>query len=135
VVSTTGHETSRFPNKELPHVPGSSTTSGRTGARDHAPVHVAFHNYDHVGARNYLAFAAQWLAYALPYRCLAGTLAIADTRLGADVGRYSFTVVDFRLLLFAGFDRRTKSQELCYKANTLAYPECSCSPGTVDHRR
>jgi hypothetical protein len=43
--------------------------------------------------------------------------------------------VDFRLLLFAGFDRRTKSQELCYKANTLAYPECSCSPGTVDHRR
>src|SRR5271157_125398 len=59
-------ETSRFPRKELPHMPGSSTTPGWAAARNNAPVHVAFRDSDHVGARNYLPFAAQWLAYALP---------------------------------------------------------------------
>ena len=47
-------ETSRFPRKELPHMPGSSTTPGRTGPRNNASVHVAFRVYDHVGTRNYL---------------------------------------------------------------------------------
>jgi len=55
------------------------------------------------------AFAAQWLAYALPYRRFADILTGANARLGADVDRYSFTVVDLHLLLFAGFDRRTRS--------------------------
>ena len=58
-------------------------------------------------------FAAQWLAYVLPYRRFVVTLASANARLGADADRYSFTVVDFHLLLFAGFDRRTRIQELC----------------------
>jgi hypothetical protein len=47
---------------------GSSTTPGRTGARDNAPVHVAFRVSAHVGIRDDLVFAAQWLAYALPCR-------------------------------------------------------------------
>jgi hypothetical protein len=34
-------------------------------------------------------------------------LADGSARLGADVDRYSFTVVDLHLLFFAGFDRRT----------------------------
>jgi hypothetical protein len=55
--------------------------------------------------------AAQWLAYVLPYRRFADTLAGADARLGAGADRYSFTVVDLHLLLFAGFDRRTVNQE------------------------
>jgi hypothetical protein len=59
--------------------------------------------------RLFQAFAAQWLAYALPYRRFAVTLTSANARLGADADRYSFTVVDFHLLLFAGFDRRTES--------------------------
>jgi transposase len=50
-------ETSRFPRKERPHMPGSSTTPGQTCTRDDAPAHVAFHDYDHVSTRNYLAFA------------------------------------------------------------------------------
>jgi hypothetical protein len=100
-------EISRFPHKERPHMPGSSTTSGWAGARDDAPVHGAFRVYDHVGTRDFLTFAAQWLAYALPYRRFADTLANANARLGADADRYSFTVVDSHLLLFAGFDRRT----------------------------
>src|SRR6266542_6836432 len=41
-----------------------------------------------------LAFAAQWLAYALPYRRFVGVLTDANARLGADVDRYSFIVVD-----------------------------------------
>ena len=58
-----------------------------------------------------LVFAAQWLAYALPCRRFADTLTDARARLGADVDRYSFIVVDSHHLLFAGFDRRTKNQE------------------------
>ena len=50
----------------------------------------------------YVSFAAQWLAYALPCRRFAGALADADARLGADVDRYSFIVVDFHHLLLAG---------------------------------
>ena len=38
----------------------------------------------------------------LPYRRFACTLADADARLGADVDRYSFTVVDLHHLLLAG---------------------------------
>ena len=80
-------ETSRFPRKELPHMPGSQTTPGRTGARAIAPVHLAFRDFDHVGPRDYQAFAALWLAYALPYRRFADTLASANARLGADADR------------------------------------------------
>ena len=93
-------------------MPGSPTTPGRTDTRDDAPVRVAFRDHDHVGTRDYQAFAAQWLAYALPCRRFAVTLAGANARLGADVDRYSFIVVDLHHLLLAGFDRRTIIQEL-----------------------
>jgi hypothetical protein len=72
---------------------------------------VAFHQQNCVGTRIDADFAAQWLAYALPDRRFACTLTGAGARLGADVDRYSFTVVDLHLLLFAGFDRRTGQQE------------------------
>ena len=101
-------ETSRFPRKERRHMPGSPTTPGRTGTRDNAPARFAFRHYDNVGTQDYLTFAAQWLAYVLPYRRFADTLANANARLGADADRYSFTVVDFHRLLFAGFDRRAE---------------------------
>ena len=51
-------ETSRFPCKELPHMPVSLTTPGWAGARNNAPVHVAFRETDNVGTRNFQAFAA-----------------------------------------------------------------------------
>jgi hypothetical protein len=88
-------------------MPGSATTPGWAGTRAGAPVHFAFRDYEHVGTRDFQAFAAQWLAYVFPYRCFADILAGANARLGADADRYSFTVVDLHLLLFAGFDRRT----------------------------
>jgi hypothetical protein len=84
-------------------MPGSSTTPGWADARNRAPVHVAFRVYDHVGARYFPAFAAQWLAYALPYRRFNAALADCVARLGADAVCYSFIVADFHHLLFAGF--------------------------------
>jgi len=45
-------ETSRFPRKERPYMPGSQTTRSRTRARDRARVRVAFRWSDGVGAPN-----------------------------------------------------------------------------------
>src|SRR5437763_15691211 len=105
---TVDRETSRFPRKERLHMPGSSTTPGRPGARDGAPVRVAFRTRNSVGTRG-LAFAAQWLAYALPYRRFVAVLADVNARLGADVGRYSFIVVDLHHLLLAGLPAHFES--------------------------
>ena len=82
-------------------MPGSWITPGRARARAIASVRVAFRAFEHVGTQVAQVFAAQWLAYVLPYRRFADTLTNADARLGADVDRYSFTVVDLHLLLFA----------------------------------
>jgi hypothetical protein len=76
-------------------MPGPPTTPGRTDARADTPVHVAFRDSEHVGTRVAQVFAAPWLAYALPYRRFADTLAGASARLGADAVRYSFTVGTF----------------------------------------
>jgi len=75
-------------------MPVSLTTPGWSGARNNASVHVAFRETDNVGTRNFQAFAAQWLAYALPYRRFDGTLADAAARLGADAVCYTFIVAD-----------------------------------------
>src|SRR5271166_5077524 len=96
-------ETSRFPYKELPHMPGSSTTPGWAAARTNALVHVAFRVSDHVGARYFESFAAPWLAYVLPYRRFDTALAVCVARLGVDAVCYSFIVADFHPLLLAGF--------------------------------
>jgi hypothetical protein len=95
-------ETSRFPCNERPHMPGSPTTPGRPGARDLAPVHIAFRQRNSVGTREEPTFAARWLACAIPCRRFANALAGTNARLGADVVRYSFIVEDLHLLLLAG---------------------------------
>src|SRR5712691_12442746 len=105
---TVDRELSRFPRKERLHMPGSSTTPDRPGARDIASVRVAFRARNSVGTRG-LAFAAQWLAYALPYRRFVAVLADANARLGADVDRYSFIVVDLHHLLLAGLPAHFES--------------------------
>ena len=68
------HEISRFPSKERPHMPVSTTTPGRLGARTIAPIRVAFRQRNDVGTRDEGTFAAQWLAYALPCQRFANTL-------------------------------------------------------------
>jgi hypothetical protein len=69
------HEISRFPGKERPHMPVSTTTPGRLGARTIAPIRVAFRQRNDVGTQNEGTFAAQWLAYALPCQRFADALA------------------------------------------------------------
>jgi hypothetical protein len=83
-------------------MPGSPTAPGRPGARNSAPGRIAFHQQNGVGARFDVAFAAQWLAYAIPCRRFDATLAGDAARLGADVVCYSFIVVDLHHLLLAG---------------------------------
>src|SRR6266849_9134903 len=90
-------------DKERLHMPGSSTTPGHMDSRAVEPIRVAFHIHDCVGPRDIKPYAAQWLAYALPCRRFADTLAGACARLGADAVRYSFIVTDFHRLLLAGF--------------------------------
>ena len=94
-------------------MPGSLTTPGRTAARTNASVHVVFRKTEHVDTRDFQAFAAQWLAYVLPYRRFAVILADANARLGANADCYSFIAVDFHHLLFAGFYRRTSLLNFC----------------------
>jgi len=83
-------------------MPGSPTTPGRAGARDGAPTRVAFRHENSVGTRDSSSFAARWLAYAYPYRRFTAALASVSARLGADVDRYSFIVMDLHHLLPAG---------------------------------
>jgi hypothetical protein len=83
-------------------MPGSKTTPGLAGARNDAPVSVAFRGVNNVGTRVYNAFAAQWLAYTLPYRRFAVILAEDCARIGGDVGCYSFIAVDSHHILLAG---------------------------------
>src|SRR5208283_5430999 len=89
VLQSANRETSRFPSKERPHMPGSSTTPGHPYARDGAYGHVAFRVVERVGAQKIPVFAAQWLACAHPYRRFACLLTKVGARLGADAGRYS----------------------------------------------
>jgi hypothetical protein len=57
-------EISRFPPKELLHMPGSTTTPGCPDARVDASVHVVFHLRNSVGAQDMNLCEAQSLAYA-----------------------------------------------------------------------
>jgi len=66
-------------------MPGSQTTPGPTGARNNAPADFAFRQVNNVGTRIDNAFAAQWLAYTLPYRRFADVLADACAPIGGDV--------------------------------------------------
>jgi hypothetical protein len=106
-------------------MPGSLTTPGRTDARTNASVHVVFRKTEHVDTRDFQAFAAQWLAYVLPYRRFAVILADANARLGANADCYSFIAVDFHHLLFAGFYRRTGILEFSIGGPAKAVPKDS----------
>ena len=102
-------------------MPGSSTTPGRSDLAMVRPKRVAFRARNSVGTRG-LAFAAQWLAYALPYRRFVSVLTDANARLGADVDRYSFIVVDFHHLLLAGLPAHFESSHPSQPVRSLCVP-------------
>ena len=66
-------------------MPGSTTALGRMSACNSALIRFAFRQQNGVGTQKKADFAAQWLAYAIPYRRFAGILADTCARLGADV--------------------------------------------------
>jgi hypothetical protein len=110
---------------ERAYVPGSSTTPGCPSTCVGALGHIAFRYTDSVGTRNQFSIAAQWLACTFPYRRFADILADACARLGADVVRYSFIVVDLHHLLLAGLPahlcknaKRLKRDGISYSSKT-----------------
>jgi hypothetical protein len=80
-------EISRFPRKERPYMPGSSTAPSQRNARSRALRRLAFRYLNSVGTRDEITFAAQWLACMLPCRRFADILTDVCARLGADVVR------------------------------------------------
>src|SRR5215217_2071983 len=90
------------PGQEASVHAGVFDHAGSAKARAGASARVAFRHSNTVGTRDCRPFAARWPACTLPCRRFAGPLAGADARLGASVGRYTFTVEDFHLLLLAG---------------------------------
>jgi len=99
-------------------MPGSKTTPGLAGARNDAPASVAFRGVNNVGTRVYNAFAAQWLAYTLPYRRFAVILAEDGARIGGDVGCYSFIAVDSHHILLAGLPAHSPRVAACTLARS-----------------
>ena len=60
-----------------------------------------------------MSHSCQWLACVFPYRRFADILADACARLGADVVRYSFIVVDLHHLLLADLPAHTWKNVSC----------------------
>jgi hypothetical protein len=89
-------------------MPGSLTTPRDQRTRDTARGPVAFRSSQGVGCSGFGFFVAQWLAYALPCRRFDAALADGNARLGADVVRYSFIVMDFHHILLAGLPAHAK---------------------------
>jgi hypothetical protein len=69
-------EISRFPNKERPYMPGSTTTQDRSGTRGNAPVRFAFRKRKSIAILDEKYFAAQWLACTLPCQRFAAHLTV-----------------------------------------------------------
>jgi hypothetical protein len=86
-VPVVGGRISRFPYKELPHMPVSLTTLGRPDARACAPDVLPSAMGNASASQMYVVFGAQWLAYALPCRRFTPALTDDGARLGADVVR------------------------------------------------
>jgi hypothetical protein len=126
---------------EHAYVPGSSTTPGYPSACAGALGHVAFRYTDSVGTRNQFSIAAQWLACTFPYRRFADILADACARLGADVVRYSFIVVDLHHLLLAGLpahlceNSEVKLSRRMFVSNTLNKKRIALECAAEDEER
>ena len=81
---------------------------------------MVFRPTDSVDTRFKFSIAAQWLAYTLPCRRFADTLADACARLGADADRYSFIAVDLHHLLFAGLPAHPLKNAMFERCNFTA---------------
>ena len=108
-------EISRFPCKRLLRMPGSTTTRGQHASCDIDTRRVAFCGTENIGTPN-LAYAAQYLACALPCERFASALAGNRASLGAGVVRYAFTVTDFHRLPSAGLPAHPSTASLASRS-------------------
>ena len=99
-------------------MPGSPTTPSHPSACVDALGHMAFRYTDSVGTREQFSIAAQWLACTVPDRRFADILTDACARLGADVVRYSFIVMDLHHLLLAGLPAHSGPPPLATELRT-----------------
>ncbi|GAA5665655.1 hypothetical protein Brsp07_04161 [Brucella sp. NBRC 14130] len=88
-------------------MPVSTTTPGRSSARNNALFRVAFRAPHTVGTRDQVPYAAQWPACAFSYRRFTDVLTDGGARLGANVDRYSFIEMDFHHSIPFRFLRRS----------------------------
>src|SRR5208283_2166781 len=94
-------EVSRFPVEERTYMPGSSTTQDRACARvDAHPVSPSA--VTTASAARLMLWRLDGWPIGAPADASPPGLTANDARLGADVVRYSFIVVDLHHLLLAG---------------------------------
>ena len=109
-------------------MPGSPTTPGRTGARANASVRVAFRTFEQ---RRHPVTSSLSRLNGWPMRSPTDASPTpsrdASARLGADADRYSFTVVDFHLLLLAGLPGALSTN--CRPQDLPPSPTALPSPG------
>ncbi len=138
-------EASRFPRKQLLHMPGSTTTRGRLGACDSVPKRIAFRNENIVGAPDIPYFAARWLAYASLCRRFTYALASGRARLEVDVVRYTFIVMELHHVLLAGLPAHSRKRSFSRQSglrymrllrasqSSLDAPDLACGVFDFDH--
>src|SRR5260370_18029705 len=111
-------------------MPAPKPTPGTAAAPNTAPADFAFRQVNNVGTRVDNGFAAQWLAYTLPYRRFADVLADACARIGGDVDCYSFIAVDFHHILLASLPAHSlalrPAHSRCHQFLTR-YSNCSAT--------
>jgi hypothetical protein len=96
-------EISRFPYKELPHMPGSSTTPGRAGARITLPSVLPSMILNTSAPETILFSRLNGWPMRSPVNASPASSQMPPHDSGASVVRYTFTARDFHSLLFAGF--------------------------------
>ena len=100
-------------------MPGSATSRDRRCARVDAHPRVAFRRDKSVGVP-IDNFAAQWLAYAIPFRRFVSGPAAENARLGASGDRNSYSAVDWRHLLLAGLPAHRHRNYKCHRNYPLS---------------
>ena len=92
-------------------MPVSLTTPDWAGARNNAPVHVAFHAFEHVGARDFNFSRLDGWPMRSPVNASPVSSRISTHELGASAVRYTFTARDLHSLLLAGLPGAPKAVE------------------------
>ena len=112
-------EISRFPHKELPHMPGSSTTPDRAGARITLPSVLPSMILNTSAPETILFSRLNGWPMRSPVNASPASSQMPPHDSGASVVRYTFTARDFHSLLFAGFTGAPKFKKFAHAGSPL----------------